>query len=112
GNPLLSYLIVETDGSIEALDVLRVCGDGMTASGLNVLRDGFDDLSRGAPLVHQAVHEGFPLCSTCVACEFARVCGGGSLPHRYARVNAFDNPSAWCADILTLLRHMRRVTLL
>lgn len=110
GNPLMSYLIVETDGSLEALDALRVCAEDMPASGLNVLTDGLDELSKGAPLVHRAVHEGFKLCSTCKRCEFATVCGGGYLPHRYARVNGFDNPSAWCADILALLRHMQRVT--
>jgi uncharacterized protein len=109
GNPLMSYVIVETDGSIEALDALRVCADGMTASGLNVLRNGFDDLSTGAPLAHRAVHVGFPLCSTCSACEFATVCGGGYLPHRYARLNGFDNPSAWCDDILAVLRHIQSV---
>ncbi|MDQ4070521.1 MAG: radical SAM protein [Actinomycetota bacterium] len=106
GNPLMSYLVVETDGSIEALDALRVCDEGIANSGLNVLDHGFDDLASGARLVHQAVHEGFPLCAKCLQCEFVDVCGGGYLPHRYSRARSFDNPSVWCEDILILLRHM------
>jgi uncharacterized protein len=108
GNPLMSYLVVETDGSIEALDALKVCGDGIAASGLNVLEDGFDDLARGLPLVNRAVHEGFPVASKCRSCEVLGVCGGGYLPHRYARRNGFDNPSVWCRDILLLLGHLRK----
>jgi uncharacterized protein len=107
GNPRMSYLVVETDGSIEALDALRVCESGLGKSGLNVLRSDFDDLRLGLPLVHQAVHEGFPLASQCRSCPERKVCGGGYLPHRYARANGFDNPSVWCADILKLLGHLR-----
>lgn len=108
GNPSMSYLIVETNGSIEALDALRVCDKNIAKSGLNVLSDGFDDLERGMPLVHQAIHRGFPLPTACQVCPEREICGGGYLPHRYSRLNQFDNPSVWCADILKLLSHMRR----
>jgi uncharacterized protein len=107
GNPRMSYLVVETDGSIEALDALRVCESGMGQSGLNVLQNSLDDLRLGLPLVHQAVHDGIPLSAQCTACPERETCGGGYLPHRYARANGFDNPSVWCADILKLLEHMR-----
>ena len=107
GNPLLSYVVVETDGAIEALDALRVCRAGLGKSGLNVLQHSFDDLSLGDPFLYQAVHSGVPLCAQCQACPERELCGGGYLPHRYARANGFDNPSVWCADILKLLEHMR-----
>lgn len=106
-NPLMSYLVVETDGAIEALDALRVCDHGIAASGLNVTRYGFDDLALGAPLVHQFVHKGVPLSATCQACAERDLCGGGYLPHRYARANGFANPSVWCADIKRLIEHIR-----
>jgi uncharacterized protein len=110
GNPLMSYLIIETDGSIQTLDALRVCKEGIAESGLNVADHGFDDLARGLPLVHQVIHEGVPLCSACLACEECGVCGGGYLPHRYSYKNGFDNPSAWCEDILKLIAHLRART--
>ncbi|HVG38600.1 MAG TPA: hypothetical protein VM870_04895 [Pyrinomonadaceae bacterium] len=104
----MGYLVVETDGSIEALDALRVCEDGIARSSLNVLRNGFDDLHLGLPLVHQLIHQGVPLPAACQICPEKDVCGGGYLPHRYARANGFDNPSVWCADILKLITHIRR----
>lgn len=107
GNPLMSYLIIETDGSIQALDALRVCEDGIADSGLNVLQHGFDDLHVGLPLVHQVVHEGIPLSAVCEACSEREICGGGYLPHRYSRDKGFNNPSVWCKDILKLLAHIR-----
>ena len=107
GSTPMSYVVVETDGSIEALDALRVCEDGIARSGLNVRSSNFDDLSVGRPLVYHALHEGFPLCDTCRRCPERETCGGGYLPHRFARANGFDNPSVWCADILALLTHIR-----
>ena len=106
----MSYLIVDTDGSIQALDALKVCDEGVAESGLNVATDGFDDLARGLPLVNKVIHEGIPLCPKCRSCEESAVCGGGYLPHRYSKENGFDNPSAWCEDILKLIAHLRAKT--
>ncbi|MGB8521609.1 MAG: radical SAM protein [Candidatus Acidiferrales bacterium] len=107
GNPQMGYLIIETDGSIEALDALRVCEGGIQLSGLNIEHDGFDDLERGLPLVHNLVHHGIPVSPICEQCPERKVCGGGYLPHRYSRATGFNNPSVWCADILKLLAHMQ-----
>ena len=107
GNLAMGYLVVETDGAIEALDALRVCEDGIANSGLNVLNHGFDDLATGVPLVEQAVNRGLPLPGACGSCVERDICGGGYLPHRYSKARGFDNPSVWCRDILQLLRHMR-----
>src|SRR5207244_3633142 len=107
GNGKMSYVVIETDGSIEALDTLRVCEDGIAKSGLNVLHNGLDDLRFGRPLLYQAIYKGFPLAPVCNRCVERDICAGGYLPHRYARANGFANPSVWCADILKLLRHIR-----
>ncbi len=106
GNPRMGYLIVETDGTIHANDVLRVCGDDFANSGLNVFEHGFDSLL-GSPLLKQLLETGMPLCATCLACPEMKICGGGHVPHRYARKNGFDNPSVWCADLLKLVAHIR-----
>jgi uncharacterized protein len=110
GNPLMNYLVIETDGTIQACDALRVCEEGIASSGLTLFAHGFDDLHLGLPLVHRVVHEGMPLSAKCQLCPEKAICGGGYLPHRYARANGFDNPSAWCSDILKLLAHMRAKT--
>ncbi len=107
GNPPLSYLIIDTDGSIQPNDALRVCADGITLTAANVLDRGFEDLADDAPMAYQLMTSGIPLCATCLACPEVEVCGGGYVPHRYAAGNQFDNPSVWCADIKVILAHVR-----
>ncbi len=107
GKTTEDYLIIDTDGSILANDALKVCFDGAPESSLNVLRNGFDDLDKGDPLLYQLVNEGMPLCETCLACPELETCGGGAVPHRYSRANGFLNPSVWCADLLKFLGHVR-----
>jgi uncharacterized protein len=108
GNPMLNYLIVNTDGSIEGTDALRVCDEGLVHTGLNVLTNDFDDLADSNSLLHQAAYEGIPLCGQCKACPEVAVCGGGHFPHRYSKENGFNNPSAWCRDIKKLFGHIRK----
>jgi len=107
GNSRANYLVIDTDGSIQALDALKVCWEGVPESGLNLFEHGFDDLYKGLPLLHRVVHEGIPMCATCEACDERAICGGGYLPHRYSRTNGFDNPSIWCQDLLKLFAHVR-----
>jgi uncharacterized protein len=110
GNPRQAYLIIETDGSIQPLDALRACEDGMTATEANVRAHRLDDLAVDAPLAHQLMTEITPLSAVCQRCPELHTCGGGYLPHRFSKANGFDNPSAWCEDILALLAHMRART--
>jgi uncharacterized protein len=107
GNHCENYLVIDTDGNIQANDALKVCDDGLSESGLNVARNGFDDLHLGLPLVNRLVHEGVSLSAQCQACAERDVCGGASLTTRYAKANCFDNPSVWCADMLELIAHIR-----
>lgn len=104
GNNPLGYLFVESDGSIEGLDVLRVCGDGMAATGLNVKDNDFAELEG---LHRTLVFDGMPLPEGCRSCPERDTCAGGYLPHRYSKARGFDNPSAWCADLLKLFGHIR-----
>ncbi|GJM08275.1 MAG: radical SAM protein [Lysobacteraceae bacterium] len=110
GNPLLNYLIVNTDGAIEGTDALRVCDEGLVDTGLNVLSNEFDQLAQGNSLLFQASEAGLPLCAKCQACSEVAICGGGQFPHRYRKGSGFDNPSAWCDDIKKLFHHVRNRT--
>ena len=103
------YLVVETDGSIQANDALRVCEDGLNDTGLNVLDDGFDRLNDAAPRIRDVITAATPLATACRGCRESSTCGGGYLPHRYSRARGFDNPSVWCADILRMFTHVRSI---
>lgn len=106
GNPPVTYLIIESDGDIQPLDVLRGCDESMVNTGLNVNTHSFDDIELQAPLLHKIMNGDIPLSETCQKCSYHDVCGGGYLPHRYSKENGFDNPSTWCDDIQKLYGHM------
>lgn len=107
GNSPENYLVIDTDGSILGNDALKVCQEGLSETGLNVLENGFDKLHLGSPLLKRLIDQGMPLCKQCLACPECEVCAGGSLPTRYAGANGFDNPSVWCEDYLKLIHHIR-----
>jgi uncharacterized protein len=107
GNPLQTYVIIETDGSIETLDTLRVCAHGMTRTKLNVLHHSFDEIEELNPLLYRMMNVGFKPSNVCELCHERKLCGGGYLPHRYSRDREFDNPSVWCDDIKKLFCHIR-----
>ena len=106
GNPAMTYVIVNTDGSIEPLDALKVCDEGMTRTEFNVLRNSFDELTSRPSLLADALRGRFAPCAECKSCRYGTVCAGGYLPHRYRRENGFDNPSVWCDDIKLVLDRM------
>jgi len=106
GNRPLDFVCVETDGSIQGLDKLRSCEDGLTDMGLSVHDADFRDIAKASPF-HAAVLSGLPLPSGCRACPERDTCAGGHLPNRYSKVRGFDNPSVWCADLLALFAHVR-----
>lgn len=107
GNGIAAYLVIETDGSIQPNDVLRICRDGMSETTANVATDAFDDVLESVPLLKMASVDGSRLSDVCQSCPESRVCAGGYLPHRYAARNGFDNPSVWCADLYHLIGHVR-----
>jgi uncharacterized protein len=107
GNLAPHYFFVETDGAIEGLDALRVCEDGLSATHLNVLTAGFADVRATGGLHARSILDGHPLPTGCHGCREASTCAGGYLPHRFSVQRRFDNPSAWCADLLKLLGHVR-----
>ncbi len=103
----VDLIVVETNGDIEAVDTLKSSFHGAAKLGYNIFKHDFDTVAR-----HQAVQSRQSgvgaLCGTCQACPVARVCGGGYLPHRFSKVNGFDNPSVYCADLLKLIEHIAR----
>ncbi len=107
GNKPLRFVFVETDGEIQPLDVLRICGNRFTATGLNVLANDFREVARQDSQLAMAVFQGAPMAAACQGCRERETCAGGYLPHRFSRERGFDNPSVWCADLLALFGHIR-----
>ena len=107
GNSAPAYVFVETDGEMEGLDSLRVCKEGASRIGLNVLNSGFQEIANTQCLVATAIFNPPALPRGCRGCPEETTCAGGYLPHRYSSARGFDNPSVWCADLLKLFAHLR-----
>ncbi|MEV5413734.1 FxsB family cyclophane-forming radical SAM/SPASM peptide maturase [Thermopolyspora sp. NPDC052614] len=101
-----SLVVIETDGTIEQSDFLKVVGHGAPATGLNIVDHPFD-----AALSHPGVvarQLGWAaLADECRACRFARVCGAGLYAHRYRPGSGHRNPSVYCPDLYRLIEHVQ-----
>ena len=103
----MGYAIVETDGSIQANDALRVCEQSLGETGLYIQNNSFDELSMARRPALDLFLGTVPPARDCANCREATTCGGGYIPHRFSRERGFDNRSVWCADILKLFDHVR-----
>jgi uncharacterized protein len=98
--------VIETDGTIEQADSIKVAYDGAPATGLDVFRHPLD-----AAAAHPAIRarqEGIAgLSATCRQCPVVDSCGGGLYAHRYRNGSGFNNPSVYCADLKKIITHVR-----
>ncbi|MFE3659685.1 FxsB family cyclophane-forming radical SAM/SPASM peptide maturase [Streptomyces sp. NPDC059165] len=99
-------IVIESDGSIEAVDTLRSVEEGATWLGLDVLRHSLDEALSHPKLLHRQ-HGKDALAEKCRACPIVDVCGGGYLPHRFSEAQGYRNPSVYCADLEYLIRHVQ-----
>ncbi|MEV0484169.1 FxsB family cyclophane-forming radical SAM/SPASM peptide maturase [Streptomyces sp. NPDC050508] len=104
----LDLVVVETDGTIEQADSLKVAYDGAPATGLDVFRHTFTDAARHEAFrARQRGRAGLaPVCGTCPR---SAVCGGGLYAHRYhpgTTPTPFAAPSVYCPDLAVLVDHI------
>lgn len=104
GDPV-NLAVIESDGSIEPLDALRSCANGLTQLNLNILRHPISRL-HGQPLFQTAMAGQDGLSETCRGCAYRSVCGGGYLPNRFHPDTGFNNPSIYCRDLARLIGHI------
>ncbi len=104
----VSLLTIETDGTYHDLDVLKVTAPGGTATGLG-LEDATIAGAASSPRIeaHRRLLRREGLSAECRACLVVDVCGGGSVPHRYA-ADGFDHPTVYCREMKALIAHARR----
>ncbi|MBX6381772.1 MAG: FxsB family radical SAM/SPASM domain protein [Microbispora sp.] len=102
-------VVIETDGTYEQADSLKVAYDGAPATGLDVFHHDLDTVARHTGVLARQQGLG-GLCDTCRACPVVDSCGGGLYAHRYRTGSGFANPSVYSADLFTLITHIRRRT--
>ena len=98
-------VVIQTDGSYEALDSLKSTFDGAVSLKKNVFEHDLDTVL-AEQLILSRIFRAEHLCDTCAACDLKNICGGGYVPHRYDAGNGFDMPSVYCQDLSFLIRHI------
>lgn len=102
GGDLRGLCVVESDGSIGAHDVMRMCGGVFSQDTLTVFENSFDDHAEAYRI--DAIQQP---SATCTSCPWFDACGGGYLPHRFDGAS-FDNPSLYCTALFALAERMHR----
>lgn len=103
-------LCIKTNGNIDIVDSLKVCGNRFTHTGYNVLQNSISVLDNDLNLrTYYHAHHSNVLCKQCRDCEVLEICGGGKLAHRYSKLNGFNNPSAYCQCSQSIIKHVSTV---
>ena len=102
----LKSLIIETNGGIEPIDSLKVCGQEFTKTNKNIKEDDLDAIFESS-LGSLYFNESMQVCSQCKDCPIFEICLGGRLVHRFDKKNGFDNPSVYCEDMVKFICHIQ-----
>jgi uncharacterized protein len=98
-------IVVETDGSFERSDILKVAYPGAPETGFNVVDHSLEDVLHH-PAIQAAAQGRSSLSATCRSCPIVVACGGGLYAHRYRAGSGFDNPSVYCHDLGRLINRI------
>jgi uncharacterized protein len=98
--------VIETDGTIEQADSIKVAYDGAPATGFDVFANELSEAA-GHPAIRARQLGIAGLSDTCQRCPVVATCGGGLYAHRYKTGNSFDNPSVYCDDLKQIITHVQ-----
>jgi uncharacterized protein len=99
--------VIETDGTIEQADSIKVAYDGAPVTGLDVFAHPLD-VAAAHPAIRARQRGMAGLSATCRGCHVVTSCGGGLYAHRYRTGSGFLNPSVYCADLEKIITHVRQ----
>jgi uncharacterized protein len=100
-------VVIETDGEIEQVDILKAAYVGAPQTGLHIARDRLDAALLLPGVAARQLGER-ALAGACRVCRIRQVCGGGLYAHRYRPGTGFANPTVYCPDLMRLIDHIRR----
>jgi uncharacterized protein len=100
GGDITTMSVIETNGAIGALDVLRICGGIFSEDNMSIYSSALDEHKD----YYQLTEIQKP-CNKCIECSYYSSCGSGYLPHRFDGIS-FCNPSLYCNALYSLSDRM------
>lgn len=103
----LHSMIIETDGTLEPHDGLRICEGYNRKTGVSVGEGAIERLRQSEPYAFLKP-ERTRFCTKCLDCSLLSVCQSGHLMHRYSKAKGFENPSVHCYVLYGLIDYVLR----
>jgi uncharacterized protein len=104
----ISLLTIETDGSYQDLDVLKITQENQASLNLNLKDHSIHQAATSAKIQeHRRLLRIDGLSKECQVCPVVQVCGGGAVPHRFDG-KGFNNPTVYCQEMLSLIQHVTK----
>jgi uncharacterized protein len=99
----IKVFTIETNGIIEPVDSMKICGNGFTKSNYNI--NQWDEIDIEAiPLIKLGLQKDNLLIEECKNCKHLKMCGGGYLPHRFQEGNF--SKTVYCSDMYDLCENI------
>ena len=92
---------VSSKGDIAPDDILRTCDPQMMRLDLNVATASLKDVLL-SPGLAKLNDDHYSIPNSCSTCEWANVCRGGDLYHRYKTGSGFNHSSVYCETLKVL----------
>lgn len=101
----IKVFTIETNGIIEPVDSMKICGNGFTKSNYSIERWNEIEIEiEDIPLIKLGIQKDNLLIEDCKNCKHLKMCGGGYLPHRYK--NGGFTKTVYCADMYDLCENI------
>jgi uncharacterized protein len=103
-----AVVVIETDGAVAMNDTLKstLAGADRFRSRWNVASQALSQIAQEPEFLEYLALQR-PSSSTCRACPYLAVCGGGMPLTRWSTAARFDNPSVYCADYKLIIDDLR-----
>ncbi|EKD55948.1 MAG: radical SAM protein [uncultured bacterium] len=103
----LDILTIETNGNIELVDDLRICGEDFTNIGLNIANNDIEEFF-DSKRVLQLLDAEQNLPTKCLECKHFDICGSGGHAFRFGLDGTYNYPSIYCEETKALIGYIEQ----
>lgn len=105
GGAVMREIVIETDGSIQGLDIEKTTFNGGPDLGMHVSRNSFTEAIQAGTRKVRSLGA-LTLAEVCERCDIKDLCNGGYYVNRW-KENSYRNPSIYHYDLLALFTYMQ-----